>query len=86
VEHLAGYAQTDLLIPALPEGGWPDLATANAAARTWCAEVNERVHSETCAVPVERLASEREILRPLPCRSSPSARSAPMSEACDGGL
>jgi transposase len=71
VEHLAGYAQTDLLIPALPEGGWPDLATANAAARTWCAEVNERVHSETCAVPVERLASEREILRPLPSLRPP---------------
>ena len=28
VEHLAGYAQADLVIPALPEGGWPDLATA----------------------------------------------------------
>ena len=71
VEHLCGYAQTDLVIPALPDGGWPNLATANAAARTWCAEVNARVHSETAAVPIERLASEREILRPLPSLRPP---------------
>jgi hypothetical protein len=71
VEHLAGYAQTDLIIPAIPEGGWSDLATANSAARSWCAEVNARVHSETYAVPDERLASEREILRPLPSLRPP---------------
>ena len=71
VEHLAGYAQTDLVVPALPEGGWPDLAAANAAARAWCAEVNAREHSETCAVPSDRLASERQILRPLPSLRPP---------------
>jgi hypothetical protein len=63
VEALAGYAQTDLIIPA---GGWPDLATANAAAKEWCAEVNARVHSETMAVPLQRLEIERPLLRPLP--------------------
>jgi hypothetical protein len=71
VEHLAGYAQADLVIPSLPEGGWPDLVAANAAARAWCAEVNARAHSETCAVPLERLASERQILRPLPSLRPP---------------
>jgi transposase len=71
VEHLAGYAQTDLIIPAIPDGGWSDLAIANAAARNWCAEVNARMHSETYAVPIERLASEREILRPLPSLRPP---------------
>jgi hypothetical protein len=72
VQHLCGYAQTDLVIPALPDGGWPDLATANAAARNWCAEVNARVHSETYAVPSERLSSEREILCPLPSLRPPA--------------
>jgi hypothetical protein len=71
VEHLAGYAQTDLVIPALPDGGWPDLAAANTAARNWCAEVNACVHSETCALPTERLASESQILRPLPSLRPP---------------
>jgi transposase len=71
VEHLAGYAQTDLLVPALLDGPWPGLAAAHAAARAWCAEVNGRVHSETCAVPAERLAGERAVLRPLPARRPP---------------
>lgn len=63
VEALAGYAQTDLVVPA---GGFPDETTANTAARAWCAEVNGRVHSETSAVPAERLVEERKVLRPLP--------------------
>jgi hypothetical protein len=71
VENLCGYVQSDLLIPALPDGGWPDLKAANAAARAWCAEVNAAVHSETCAVPAERLLSERELLRPLPSLRPP---------------
>ncbi len=71
VEHLCGYAQRDLLVPALLEPAWPDLATANAAARAWCAEVNASVHSETGAVPAERLASERTVLRSLPSRRPP---------------
>jgi hypothetical protein len=66
VEALVGYAQRDLIVPAMTEGGWSDLGAANAAARAWCAEVNGRVHSEIVAIPAERLAIERERLRPLP--------------------
>ena len=71
VENLAGYVQTDLLIPAELEGPWPDLAIANDAARAWCAEVNARVHSETNAIPTERLQTERGVLRPLPLLRPP---------------
>jgi hypothetical protein len=71
VEHLAGYAQTDLLVPALLEGPRPDLATANAAARAWGAEVNGRPHAETAAVPAERLGAARRVLRPLPAARPP---------------
>jgi hypothetical protein len=39
VENLCGYVRTDLLIPALLEPEWPDLAAANVAARTRCTEV-----------------------------------------------
>ena len=68
VEALVGYAQTDLVIPA---GGWESLAAANAAARAWCAEVNGRVHTEIAAIPAERLATERGVLRPLPTLRAP---------------
>jgi transposase len=71
VEALAGYVQRDLLVPALAEGGWDDIGAANAAAGAWCAEVNERSHSEIAAVPLERLATERELLRPLPSLRPP---------------
>ena len=63
VENLVGYAKRDLMIPQAPFG---DLAAANAAAAAWCAEVNAAVHSEICAVPAERLVTERELLAPLP--------------------
>jgi transposase len=63
VENLVGYAKTDLMIPQAPFG---DLAAANAAAAAWCTEVNAAVHSEICAVPAERLVTERELLAPLP--------------------
>ena len=63
VENLVGYAKTDLMVPQLP---FSDLWTANDAAEVWCAEVNAVTHSEICAVPVQRLAKERELLRPLP--------------------
>jgi transposase len=63
VEHLVGYAKSDLVVPA---GGWSDPGAANADARVWCAEVNRRVHSEIAAVPETRLATERAVLRPLP--------------------
>ena len=63
VENLVGYAKTDLMVPQQPFG---DLWTANDAAEVWCGEVNTRPHSEICAVPLNRLQSERELLRPLP--------------------
>ncbi len=63
VENLVGYAKSDLMVPQAPFG---DLAAANAAAATWCAEVNAAVHSEICAVPAEQLVIERELLGPLP--------------------
>jgi transposase len=70
VENLCGYAQRDLAVPLLTEaaiaGTALDLRTANAAARTWCVEVNAAVHSEICAIPDERLEVERELLQPLP--------------------
>ena len=59
VENLVGYAKSDLMVPQAPFG---DLAAANAAAAAWCAEVNGAVHSEICAVPAERLVTERELL------------------------
>jgi transposase len=71
VEHLAGYVQTDLIVPALMDGGWPDEAGANAAAKAWCAEVNGRVHSAIAAIPAERLAIEQLVLRPLPSLRPP---------------
>ena len=71
VENLAGYVQRDLLVPAELEQPWPDLTEANAAARAWCTEVNGRVHSETAAVPLKRLQTERSVLRPLPVLRPP---------------
>jgi transposase len=63
VENLVGYAKADLMVPQAPFG---DLTAANEAARAWCAEVNAAVHSEICAVPAERLVTERELLSGLP--------------------
>ena len=63
VENLVGYAKLDLMVPGAPFG---DLAAANAAARAWCDEVNGAVHSEICAVPAERMLTERELLAGLP--------------------
>lgn len=71
VEALVGYAKRDLVVPAIPDGGWPDLATANQAARAWCAEVNGQLHSELAAIPQERLLIERRVLRPLPMLRPP---------------
>lgn len=70
VEALVGYAQRDLLIGL---GPFADVAAANAAAPAWCVEVNGRIHSETHAVPAERLNAELDALRPLPgLRAAPS--------------
>ena len=63
VENLVGYAQSDL---AVGLGPFADAVAANAVAVGWCEEVNGRRHAETCAVPAERLAVERPLLRPLP--------------------
>jgi hypothetical protein len=63
VEHLVGYAKRDLMVPQAP---FDDLAAGNAAAAAWCAEVNTAVHSEICAVPVERLSVEQPLLHRLP--------------------
>ena len=62
VENLVGYAKADLMVPQAPFAG----LAANAAAAAWCAEVNGVTHSEICAVPAERLVTERELLAPLP--------------------
>jgi hypothetical protein len=64
VEHLVGYAKRDLIVPQAPTVD--DLAGANAAAAGWCAEVNSAVHTEICAVPAQRLVTERPLLGPLP--------------------
>jgi transposase len=69
VEALVGYAKRDLMLPQLHLDETPthDLGVLNEAAARWCAEVNGRLHSETSAVPAERLAqTERALLAPLP--------------------
>ncbi len=71
VENLAGYVQSDLVVPA---GGFDDAEQANAAARAWCEEVNGKVHSEIAAVPAERLVIEAKVLRPLPSLRPPLRR------------
>ena len=63
VEHLVGYAKRDLIVPQAPFG---DLAAANRSALGWCEEVNGVVHSEICALPAERLVTERPLFSPLP--------------------
>ncbi len=63
VEALVGYAKRDLMIPT---GGWGSIEEANESARVWCAEANGQRHSEIAAVPAERLAVERTLLRALP--------------------
>ena len=74
VEALVGYAKADLVVPS---GGWDGLGAANRDAAAWCAEVNGRLHSETAAVPAERLLAERALLAPLPSlRPSPAPSAA----------
>lgn len=62
VENLVGYAKRDIPTP----GGDADLAAWNQAAVDWCGERNTVSHSEIAAVPLERLAVEVDLLRPLP--------------------
>ena len=68
VENLVGYAKRDLVVPLDPDAS---LAEANAAAVSWCVEVNGAVHSEMQAIPSERLELERRALRPLPSLRPP---------------
>jgi Transposase domain (DUF772) len=68
VEHLCGYAQSDLVVPLVTEArisGVPiSVAVANAGAAGWCVEVNAAVHSEIAAVA--RRASGRRTRRAGP--------------------
>jgi hypothetical protein len=64
VENLVGYVKSDLMIPE--ELSVCDLAGANAKAKLWCDEVNAVMHSEICAIPADRLATERELFSQLP--------------------
>lgn len=64
VENLVGYAKSDLLTPLLLEE--VDLAASNEAARAWCQEVNDAMHSQIAAIPAQRLAQERPLLAALP--------------------
>ena len=68
VENLVGYAKDDLLVPlALDDDPWGEgLAGLNERAAAWCEEVNAAVHSEICAIPEQRLGTERELLGGLP--------------------
>lgn len=82
VENLVGYGKDDLLRPLLLEHALEtgasidesvvaatvlaDLPAANEHATAWCSEVNAARHSETCAVPTQRLQAERELLTALP--------------------
>ncbi len=68
VENLVRYAKEDLVIPGDPLAS---LAERNATAISWCTEVNGVVHSETAAIPAERLSAERSALRPLPSLRPP---------------
>jgi transposase len=65
VEHLVGYAKRDIPIRD-DTGGEVDLSEWNRVAAAWCDDVNAAVHTETCAVPAERLEVERALLRALP--------------------
>lgn len=71
VEALVGYAQTDLVIPS---DGWACVDDSNADARRWGIEVNTRMHSEICAIPAQRLAQERHLMRALPSLRPPLRR------------
>jgi transposase len=67
VENLVGYAKDDLMVPLeLQNPDGVDLVAANTEAAAWCGEVNAATHSEICAIPAERLQTERGLLGELP--------------------
>jgi transposase len=87
VENLVGYAKRDLIVPAIPLVS--DLQTVNRQAAAWCAEANAAVHSEICAVPAQRLETERRLLGelPSPCPAGqPQGRQAVVSPVRVGPL
>jgi transposase len=59
-----------------------DLPAANEQAVAWCAQVNAAMHSQICAVPDQRLVTEREVLTPLPSLR-PSIGPAPVTRKVD---
>jgi hypothetical protein len=71
IEAVCRYAQTDLIVPA---EGWATEDEANDDCKRWCVEVNAQVHSTIAAVPNERLAEERNLLRSLPSLRPPLRR------------
>lgn len=56
------------------EQPWLDLAEAYSAARAWCPEIDGRLHSETAAVPLERLQTERDVTPPVASATAAIAR------------
>jgi hypothetical protein len=68
VENLVGYAKSDLMIGlGVMQGDATDIDVANFGALQWCAEVNDRMHSEIAAIPSQRLAEvELALLATLP--------------------
>jgi hypothetical protein len=72
VENLVGYAKSDLMVPLIGRlelagtAGNLSMAGRNEAAVAWCAEVNTTIHSQICAVPADRLETERPLLGELP--------------------
>lgn len=78
VENLVRYGKDDLALPLLMEHAaagdlaagaaavLADLGAANQRASHWCAQVNATLHSEIVAVPVDRLATEVDLLTGLP--------------------
>ena len=63
VENLVGYAKTDLMVPQLP---FYDLWTRQRRRRGVVRRGQRRHPFGDRAVPLQRLARERELLRPLP--------------------
>ncbi len=96
VENLVRYGKDDLARPLLLEHAeavdgdlaagaarvLADLAAANERAASWCEEVNGALHSEISAVPADRLATEVELLTPLPSLR-PSLAPAPVLRKVD---
>lgn len=64
VEALVRFVKSD----CVPPEGFASEAAANHWGMTWADEVNGELHSETRAVPTERLQAEQPLLRRLPER------------------